>query len=268
MMMRLQQPPADWISTMLVSDLPIRFLRIFGCALFLLMVLVAAAASPSLSQNDPAAEWDSLYPKMRDRLIPKEEARHELQRLETALKEQGARKPLPPQDDRLCFPLDGYDFHSIGGKNGSGYQVEGYDFFDGNRHKGHPGHDIFIHDKNQDCFDDVTGRPVRVVAAAPGIVVSFYSKWEPSSTIRGGNYVWIYDPLRSRYYYYAHLGQIYVKVGQVVSGGEDLGTVGRTGLNAYPKRSPTHLHFSVHESTHGYPRPINPYKELTEGCPL
>jgi hypothetical protein len=249
-----------------VLDLPIQFSRTFGCALFLLMVLLAASASPSLSQSDPAAEWDALYPEMRDRLIPKKEAQHQLQRLEIALKGQVAKKSLPPQDDHLCFPVEGYDFHSIGGKNGSGYQVGGYDFFDGNRHKGHPGHDIFIHDKNQDSLDDYTGRPVRAVAAAPGIVVSVNSKWEPSSTIRGGNYVWIYDPVRSRYYYYAHLDQIAVKVGQVVSRGEGLGTVGRTGLNAYPKRSPTHLHFTVHESLGGYPRPFNPYNQLIRGC--
>jgi murein DD-endopeptidase MepM/ murein hydrolase activator NlpD len=254
------------MSIMVVPDLPTRFLRTLGSPLFLLVILLTVSASPSLSQSDPAAEWDSLYPKMRDRLIPKEEARHQLQRLEAALKEQGAKKLSPLQDDRLCFPLEGYDFHSIGGKNGSGYQVGGYDFFDGNRHKGHPGHDIFIHDKNQDSLDDVTGRPVRVIAAAPGIVVSLYSRWELSSTIRGGNYVWIYDPAGSRYYYYAHLGQIFVEVGQLVSRGGGLGTVGRTGLNAYPKRSPTHLHFTVHESLDGYPRPFNPYRELIRGC--
>jgi murein DD-endopeptidase MepM/ murein hydrolase activator NlpD len=145
--------------------------------------------------------------------------------------------------------------------------VGGYDFFDGSQHKGHPGHDIFVRDKNQDGLDDATGRPVRVTAVSPGVVVSVHENWEPPSMIRGGNYVWIYDPVRSRYYYYAHLDRISVKVGQVVSRGEGLGTVGRTGLNAYPKRSPTHLHLTVHESIAGYPRPINLYRELTKGCP-
>ena len=235
-------------------------------ALLLSMLLLMASPSLSWSQGDSAAEWDSLYPKIRDRLISKVDAQNQLRRLETALKEQAARKLLPQQDDRLCFPVDGYDYHSIGGKNGSGYQVGGYDFFDGNKHKGHPGHDIFIRDKNQDSLDDATGRPVRVIAVAPGLVVSAHGQWQPSSVIRGGNYVWFYDPVRSRYTYYAHLDQVFVKVGQVVSRGEHLGTVGRTGLNAYPKRSPTHLHFTVHESVDGYPRPINHYKELMRGC--
>ncbi|MCJ7641760.1 MAG: M23 family metallopeptidase, partial [Desulfobacterales bacterium] len=56
--------------------------------------------------------------------------------------------------------------------------------------------------------------------------------------------------------------EIAVSVGQIVSRGDRLGKVGRTGLNAYPKRSPTHLHFSVHQSIDGYPKPIDPYSDL------
>jgi hypothetical protein len=64
-----------------------------------------------------------------------------------------------------------------------------------NQHKGHPGLDIFIHDKNQDSLDDETGKPVEVIAAVSGIVASVNLNWEPSSPIRGGNYIWIYDPI-------------------------------------------------------------------------
>ena len=42
-----------------------------------------------------------------------------------------------------------------------------------------------------------------------------------------------------------------------VSKGERLGTVGRTGVKAYPKKSPTHLHFTIHQSKDGYTKPIN-----------
>ena len=167
-------------------------------------------------------------------------------------------------DDRLCFPLKGYSFHFIGGKGGSGYQAQGYDFFDGNDHRGHPGHDIFIRDKNQDGLDDMTGKPVEVISASSGIVVSVNLNWKPSSPLRGGNYIWIYEPIKSRYYYYAHFDQIFVKVGQIVSTGDRLGTLGRTGVKAYLQQSPTHLHFVVHESINGYPKPINPYIELIQ----
>jgi len=103
---------------------------------------------------------------------------------------------------------------------------------------------------------------VEVISASSGIVVSINLNWEPSSPIRGGNYIWIYEPIGSRYFYYAHLNEIFVTVGQIISKCDRLGTAGRTGVNAYPKRSPTHLHFTVHQSKDGYPEPINPYTEL------
>ena len=241
---------------------------------FRISLLLLALASGSLSpfsplfpQTDPASEWNLLYPMIRDRLILKEEARRQLKALEGRLKDQYSKNLIIDEGDGLCFPLKGYTFHSIGGRGGSGYRIEGYDFFDGSEHQGHPGHDIFMRDRDQDCLDDATGKPVGVLAAAAGVVVSVNLGWEPSSQIRGGNYVWICDPVKARYYYYAHLDQVFVKVGQIVPRGERLGTVGRTGLNAYPKRSPTHLHFTTHQSVEGYPKPTNPYNELVKGYP-
>jgi len=230
----------------------------------LISLLICAVFCPSiiLSQNDPANQWNLLYPKIRDRLILKEEAQEKLKGLEVLLKDVYLKTTNREQGDRLCFPLKGYGPSAIGGKEGSGYQILGYDFFDGNQHKGHPGHDIFIHDRNQDGLDDRTGKPVEVIAASPGIVVSINLNWQPSSPIRGGNYIWIYNPLSSRYDYYAHLNEIFIKVGQVVSKGKRLGTVGKTGVKAYSKKSPTHLHFTVHQSKDGYPIPINPFLEL------
>ncbi len=234
-------------------------------ALLIPFFIFAVFYPPSiLSQTDPASEWDLLYLKIRDRLIEKREAQEKLKTVEVSLKLLYSKVTNLKQNDRLCFPLKGYGPSAIGGKEGDGYQTLGYDFFDGNQHKGHPGHDIFIRDKNQDCLDDKTGKPVEVVSASAGIVVSINDRWEPSNPVRGGNYVWIFEPTRSRYYYYAHLGEIFVKVGQVVSKGERLGLVGRTGVKAYPKRSPTHLHFTVHQSKDGYPRPINPFLELVD----
>jgi murein DD-endopeptidase MepM/ murein hydrolase activator NlpD len=230
--------------------------------LLVLIVTLSQPAAPILSQIAPANEWDLLYPEIRDRSISRENAREKLRELEVLMKDFYLKTTIREQDDRLCFPIKGYGPSAIGGKEGSGYQPQGYDFFDGDQHKGHPGHDIFIRDKNQDGLDDITTKPVEVIAASPGIVVSVNLNWEPSSPIRGGNTIWIYDPIRSRYYYYAHLNEIFIKVGQVVSKGERLATVGRTGAKAYPKRSPTHLHFTVHQSKDGYPKPVNPYPEL------
>ena len=219
---------------------------------------------PSFSQGqqNPSFEWNTLYLKIRDRLISKEEAQGQLKALELSIRETSSQELMSGQEDCLCFPLKGYTFHSIGGTKGSGYQVLGYDFFDGSQHKGHPGHDIFIRDNDQDGVDDRTGNPVEVSSVHSGVVVSVNGDWEPSSPVRGGNYVWVFHPIEGRYFYYAHLREIAVSVGQIVSRGNRLGTVGRTGLNAYPKRSPTHLHFSVHHSVNGTPSPINPYFDL------
>jgi murein DD-endopeptidase MepM/ murein hydrolase activator NlpD len=232
--------------------------------LLISILFLISIPTPGQSQIDPASEWHLLYIKIRDRIITKEEALNKLKELEALLKDFYLKNWGKKLDDRLCFPLKGYSFHFIGGKGGSGYQAQGYDFFDGNDHRGHPGHDIFIRDKNQDGLDDMTGKPVEVISASSGIAVSVNLNWKPSSPLRGGNYIWIYEPIKSRYYYYAHLDQIFVKVGQIVSKGDRLGTVGRTGVKAYSKSSPTHLHFVVHESINGYPKPINPHPELIQ----
>jgi peptidoglycan LD-endopeptidase LytH len=238
-----------------------------GIIKFLWIVLLLSStfiSSPAtlLCQADPASEWHLLYQNVRDGRVAREEARRELRRLEASLRNVFSKDPEGEKDDRFCFPLEGYSSDAIGGKGGSGYRAAGYDFFEGNAHKGHPGHDLFIRDKDQDQLDDRSGRPVAVLSASAGMVVSVNSGWEASSPVRGGNYIWIFEPGRSRYFYYAHLDEIFVRVGQVVSPGDRLGTVGRTGVNAYPKRSPTHLHFVVHRSRDGCPIPVNPYPEL------
>jgi hypothetical protein len=58
-----------------------------------------------------------------------------------------------------------------------------------------------------------------------------------------GYYIWIYAPEENALFYYAHNNEVLVNVGQIVNAGDTIATVGRTGLNAFKKRSPTHLHF-------------------------
>ncbi len=226
------------------------------------LVLLSPLQGP-FCQGDPASEWDQLYLKIRDGLISKGEARIQLKELEGLLKDLWRQRGGKVSDGGLCFPVEAYGANAIGGKGGNGYQAKEYDFFDGNRHKGHPSQDIFIRDKDQDGLDDVTGKPVYVLSASSGIVVSVFLGWKPANPIRGGNYIWVYEPNRNRYYYYAHLNEIFVRTGQFLSRGERIGTVGRTGTNAYPRRSPTHLHLTVCRSAEGDPKPVNPYKELT-----
>ncbi len=153
------------------------------------------------------------------------------------------------------FPVEGYSVDDAALK---GYEPRGYNFYDMNKHSDHPALDIFIRDNNKDCYDDKTINPVRILSVGPGIVVSMFTSWQPTSKYKGGNYVWIYDPVTKGLFYYAHMDFVFVKVGQMIKRGDPIGTVGRTGKNAYAKRSPTHLHIMyLTYPDNGNPRPKN-----------
>jgi murein DD-endopeptidase MepM/ murein hydrolase activator NlpD len=165
------------------------------------------------------------------------------------------------------FPLRGYNYHAIGG-NGDGYSDKGYDYLDGNKHTAHPAHDIFINDKNQDCVDDRTHKAVDVVAVDDGFVAACTNEWESTSNLRGGKFIWVYHPSNKYFTYYAHNQCILVKPGDNVRQGQKIAEVGRTGYNAYKKRSPTHLHFSAFKLVDGLPVPFNPYQQLKKAKTL
>ena len=174
------------------------------------------------------------------------------------------RNQIDPEKQNWIFPLQGCNYQAIGGTKGNGYFDKGYHYLDGNKHAAHPAHDIFIRDKNQDGIDDKTNRPVDVLAVADGIVIACTNEWEPESNLRGGKFIWIYHPQSKIFTYYAHNRAIFVKSGDMVIQGKKVAEVGRTGLNAYPKRSPTHLHFSAFHLINGLPVPFNPYLQLTK----
>jgi len=166
------------------------------------------------------------------------------------------------------FPLEGRTCSAIGGK-GKGYRgASAYDFFEGNMHRGHPAHDIFILDRNYDSKDDRNGKPVHVLSATSGVVLSVTPEWTKDSTdvndavLRGGANIWVYDPEEQSLHYYAHLSRVHVRAGKVVRAGEKIGVVGRTGKNAVPKRSSTHLHYMYLSLGKGVPVPVDPYTYL------
>ena len=138
----------------------------------------------------------------------------------------------------------------------------GYDWFDGYKSRGHPGHDLFIHDSNRDELDDLTGRPVTVVSMTTGIVVATALEWKADSVLRGGRYIYIYSPQQNGLFYYAHNREILAKPGDVVAAGQAIATVGRSGRNAAQTRSPTHLHVMFLAIEDGYPKPRDIYPDL------
>lgn len=204
-------------------------------------------------------EWNKLEKQVRDGLTDKKNAGSRIIALHNQLKRTygGIEK-----DEALFFPVKGYGPDSVGGVRGSGFKPKEYDFYDGNRHGGHPAHDIFVNDEGQDALDDETGKPVEIVAYASGIIVAVNTTWEYPSDIRSGKYIWIFSPALDQYCYYVHLSGLLVKPGDIVKAGQTVGLLGRTGKNAYPKRSPTHLHFSCLSFDKGNMRPYNTYKNL------
>lgn len=207
---------------------------------------------------------DSLSVLVRDNKINKAEVLQQFQKLAPALSTAyyaNGGKNYP--SSAWVFPLQGYTSKAIGGINGNGYISSGYNYFDGNKHGGHPAHDIFINDKNQDDLDDKTKSPVNVLSVSGGVVISMETKWDTASPLKGGKYIWIYDPSSNSLFYYAHNSRVFVSLGQIVQPGELLANVGRTGFNAFKKRSPTHLHFMrlVFDKDY-YPKPVNTYNDL------
>jgi murein DD-endopeptidase MepM/ murein hydrolase activator NlpD len=226
------------------------------------LVLCLALVSNLHAQPYDCTAINTLNNKVRDQLITKKEAMPQLLQLLPGLRTyytaHGGKSGTT-----YFFPLQGYNSSAIGGKNGSGYIASGYDYFDGNKHGGHPAHDIFINDKNQDCKDDKTGKPVNVLSMSHGIVVAIETNWQPNSPQRGGNYIWVYDAGQNCFWYYAHNNTVLVKLCDIIKPGDVIATVGRTGLNAAKKRSPTHLHFmQLKIDASGYPKPVNCYREL------
>jgi murein DD-endopeptidase MepM/ murein hydrolase activator NlpD len=213
------------------------------------------------------ASFDSVNTLVRDRKIAQQAALQLLQKIMPQISAEyfrQRRKDVPSSP--MVFPLKGYTPNAIGGVKGNGYVSKGYSYFDGNKHAGHPAHDIFISDKNQDCMDDKTNKYVPVFSVSDGVVVSAVNTWDTASDLRGGKYIWIYDPVSNSLFYYAHNNRLLVAIGQVVKAGDTIAEVGRSGFNAYKKRSPTHLHFTqlVFDSDY-YPRAVNPYAWLMKG---
>jgi len=242
------------------------FLSLLGCTNneIIKNEILIVSSPTSRVLKDTCVDFNSLNNKIRDGLISKQEALKNIQKLLPQLRNYyNSRKDTSIKKNKWVFPVQGYSSKTIGGKDGSGYIASSYNFFDGNKHGGHPAHDIFIVDKNQDCIDDITKKPVNVLSMTGGIVIAVELVWDTISNLRGGKYIWIYDPNSNSFFYYAHNRNVFVRPCDIVNPGDTIATVGRTGLNAFKKRSPTHLHIMQLklDSTY-YPRPTNCYEEL------
>ena len=225
---------------------------------FFAFLFLANFQKPATTLPEQCRTFHELNTLIRDNQLDRKRATQQLDAWWKSIQEILPSKP--EKQVKWPFPVKGYNLNAVGGKNGNGYLLQGYRYLDGNRHGGHPAHDIFIQDRNQDSKDDQTGLPVSVVSMFDGVVVSVESGWVKNSELRGGNYVMIYHPEGGLLSYYAHLDSIFVRIGQSVRPGTELGTIGRSGKNAAKKRSPTHLHLMLlsYDKTKGLV-PVNPY---------
>lgn len=217
-----------------------------------------------LALKAACSRFNELNSLVRDRKIGRPAARSEVARILGEVREAyyaaGVSDCLRAD---WVFPLAGYDSRAISGGRRHGYIASGYDYFSGNRHGGHPSFDIFIRDRNRDSLDDRSGRPVAVLSMTGGVVVALEREWEQGSRLRGGKYLWVYDPGSDLLVYYAHNESLAVSLGDIVKPGDVLATVGRSGYNAFKRRSPTHLHLTVVKvSGQGKVLPVDVYREL------
>jgi len=217
-------------------------------------------------------QFNTLYTQIREQSILPDSARATFGRILSGLHQRYRSNNDFPADTvsesgrarvAMWFPLKGYSGRAIGGSHGEGYRGKGFDLFDYKVRGSHPAQDIFIHDKNQDSVDDLTGKPVDVLAMSEGLVLAIETGWKPVHEYRGGNWIWIYDPVRNGLFYYAHNNLVTVTMGDWVRAGQKIAEVGRSGFNAYQTRSPTHLHLMYLQlETSGLPHPQNTYAWL------
>lgn len=235
-------------------------------------VILSNAAEPTVYAY--CQQFQTLYTQIREQRIQPDSARLQFSRIMQGL-QQRFRSSVTYRQDSLqrdslrrtgqyfAFPLRGYTPRAIGGTRGEGYRATGFDLFDYNVRGSHPAQDIFITDRNQDYLDDRTGEPVDILAMSSGLVLGIETQWQPGSEYRGGNWIWVYDPILHGLFYYAHNSAVAVAPGQWVRAGQKLAEMGRTGFNAYKTRSPTHLHLMYLQiQPSGLPQPNNTYEWL------
>ena len=109
-----------------------------------------------------------------------------------------------------------------------------------------------IEENHQDAIDLFIeeGSPIRSMSG--GIVVLAENGWKKddklsTSSAFGGNTIIIFSPYDESFYRYAHMEEAKVGAGTVLSRGEQIGTVGHTGINASKKGHGRHLHLEINK---------------------
>jgi murein DD-endopeptidase MepM/ murein hydrolase activator NlpD len=145
------------------------------------------------------------------------------------VQEEEALLPIHPLEERKLPPGPGTRFGAPRSATGRPSECGG----------GHCGVDLYYWKGEADRNIGI-GRPV--FAVADGKVIA------ASASSSAGKYVWIQHAGAWRSHY-VHLDSYSVRKGQSVTRGQQIGTLGRTGI----KHDPAHLHFGLsrYQSTQG-----------------
>ena len=235
---------------------------------FLSACLLAGMGLPALAATRYVAEpqlealrqWSQLEARVQAGVVQRQEALKGFKKLWPKV----AKDEVPSERAGLwqwVFPVPG---HGEADFSGESYDPEGYRFYDGPDAQGHPAINIYIRDRQRRGVDDRTGEPVPVVSATDGVVVAAQKFWAPEDRNALGIYACVLDQMSKRFFYYAGLSKLKAAAGQLVSKGQVIGWVGRTGHEVRRHRLGTHLRFQIHNFADGLFYPVYPGRKLRE----
>ncbi len=232
------------------------------------LLLLAALALPSASQaatryaQEPqlqaCLDWEKTEQALMDGSLSDKDARQKFNELWPLV----AIDDLPSPKEGLwqwVFPLPGYRESDYSTQS---YVVKDFRYMDGPKYKGLPGFRIYARDLKRSGLDDRNHKAIPVVSATEGVVVSARKFWKEGDPNPLGVYVCVLSQDEKHFFYYMYMSKLRVSTGQLVSKGEVLGWLGRTGLEVGEKRLGTQLRFQVHSYDDGIFYPVYPGRAL------
>jgi murein DD-endopeptidase MepM/ murein hydrolase activator NlpD len=215
-------------------------------------------------QLEGCLQWEGVEQGLLDGKIEGKEARKRFKELWS----QVTIDDLPPAKEGLWqwdFPVPGYGEDSYSAQI---YSAEKFKYLDGPKFQGHPGVNIYIHDRERKGLDERSGKPAPVVSCTDGVVVSARKFWSDTDPNPLGVYVVILCQDEKRLFYYCNLSKLRVSLGELVDKGQVIGYVGRTGADTVRKNLGTHLRFQVFSFDDGLFYPVFPCRALREAKQL
>jgi murein DD-endopeptidase MepM/ murein hydrolase activator NlpD len=237
------------------------------------IILLACALAAQLGATtnyvqEPQAEacrqWEELEQKVWDGKADRKEAHAKFKELWPRV----TIDDLPSPKEGLwqwVFPMPGYGADDWSGQS---YSPEEFKFADGPAAVGHPAINIYAHDRGRKGWDDRNAKPMVIVSATDGVVVSARKFWTEADPNPLGVYVCVLSQEEKRFFYYAHLSKLKVGLGQLVKKGQVLGWLGRTGTDVLKKNLGTHLRFEIHSFDDGLFYPVYPGRGLKDSKQL